>query len=71
MASEAGMLKVLERAEYEALRKDAERYRWLRMAGAWESEIGMNILSEEPSKFDAAVDETMREHHLPQSREGS
>lgn len=42
-----------------ALRKDAERYRWLRTAGAWESEVGMGILSEEPEKFDAAVDAAM------------
>ena len=35
---------------------DAERYRWLRTAGAWESEIGLEILSKEPYKFDAAVD---------------
>jgi hypothetical protein len=35
---------------------DAERYRWLRTAGAWESEIGLEILSKEPDKFDAAVD---------------
>jgi len=44
------------RAENEALRKDAERYRWLRTAGAWESEIGMDELSEDPAKFDAAID---------------
>ena len=41
--------------------KDAERYRWLRTAGAWESEIGMNALSEEPAKFDAGVDAAMQE----------
>lgn len=45
----------LERENAE-LRKDAERYRWIRTAGAWESEIGMQILSESPEKFDAAVD---------------
>jgi hypothetical protein len=41
------------------LRKDADRYRWIRTAGAWESEIGMDILSENPSLFDAAVDAAM------------
>ena len=40
-------------------RKDAERYRWLRTAGAWESEIGMDLLSEDPLKFDAEVDANM------------
>ena len=39
--------------------KDAERYRWLRTAGAWESEIGMDELSKTPEKFDAAVDKAM------------
>jgi len=43
--------------ENEELRKDAERYRWIRTAGAWESEIGMDILSEDPIKFDRAVDD--------------
>ena len=43
--------------ENEGLRKDAERYRWIRTAGAWESEIGMDILSEDPIKFDRAVDD--------------
>lgn len=41
-------------------RKEIARYRWLRKAGAWESEIGMGVLSEDPEKFDAAVDEAMR-----------
>jgi hypothetical protein len=43
------------------LRKDAERYRWIRTAGAWESEIGMEGLSENPSLFDAAVDAALGE----------
>ena len=45
------LLSRLEEAE-----KDAERYRWLRTAGAWESEVAMDILSNAPEKFDAAVD---------------
>ena len=36
--------------------KYAKRYAFLRQAGAWESEIGLNILSEKPAKFDEAVD---------------
>ena len=43
-------------AERDALRVDAERYRWLRAAGAWESEVCLTILSEDPAEFDAAVD---------------
>lgn len=43
----------------EAALRDAERYRWLRTAGAWDSEIGLNILSERPDDFDAAVDAAM------------
>jgi hypothetical protein len=42
-------------------RRDATRYRWLRTAGAWESECGMDELSEQPEKFDAAVDARMAE----------
>ena len=41
------------RAENEALRKDAERYRWLRTAD------GVPITNEEardPEKYDAAID---------------
>jgi hypothetical protein len=45
--------------EIELLQADALRYRWLRTAGAWESEIGMDILSEDPAKFDAAIDAAM------------
>jgi hypothetical protein len=48
-------------AECAELRKDATRYRWIRAAGAWESEIGMDGLSENPSLFDAAVDAAMGE----------
>lgn len=47
------------REELEAIARDAARYRWLRRAGAWESEIGMDLLSEDPAKFDAAVDAAM------------
>lgn len=43
-------------AECEALRIDAERYRWVRKAGAFDSEIGLGILSEKPEKYDAMVD---------------
>jgi len=43
-------------AERDALSVDAERYRWLRTAGAWESEVCLTILSEDPAEFDAAVD---------------
>lgn len=46
-------------AEIDRLRKDAERYRWLRTAGAWESEIGMEELCQHPERFDAAVDAAM------------
>ena len=42
--------------QLDALRKDAARYRWIRTAGAWESECGMEVLSESPDKFDAAID---------------
>lgn len=38
---------------------DAFRYRWLRKAGAWESEIGMDELSKDPKAFDAAVDKAI------------
>ena len=46
-------------AERDALSVDAERYRWLRTAGAWESEVCLTILSEDPAEFDAAVDRRM------------
>ena len=50
-----------QRSAY-ANRRDAERYRWIRTAGAWESEMGMMSLSEDPAaRFDAAVDERMAE----------
>ena len=49
------------REEVESIRKDAERYRWLRTAGAWESEIGMDVLSQSPDLFDAAVDAAMED----------
>ena len=45
--------------EIASLRKDAKRYRWIRAAGAWESEVGMTILSEKPEEFDAEVDARM------------
>lgn len=44
--------------------RDAERYRWLRTAGAWDSEVGLTILSENPKEFDAAVDERMARETL-------
>jgi hypothetical protein len=43
-------------AERDALQTDAERYRWIRTAGAWESELTLDALSDDPEKFDAAVD---------------
>lgn len=54
----ADFCRQLER-ELAATQKDAARYRWLRGAGAWESEIGMDVLSENPEAFDAAVDARM------------
>lgn len=54
----ADFCRQLER-ELAAAQKDAARYRWLRGAGAWESEIGMDVLSENPEAFDAAVDARM------------
>ena len=42
------------------LQKDVKRYRWLRKAGAWESEIGMDCLSAKPEEFDKAVDAAIR-----------
>ena len=36
---------------------DARRYRWLRTAGAWESELGMDSMT--PEQFDARVDAEM------------
>ena len=53
--TKSAFTRQLER-ELAAEKADAERYRWLRTAGAWESEIGMDALSENPDKFDAAVD---------------
>jgi hypothetical protein len=47
-----------------ALEKDALRYRWIRCAGAWESEIGLDFLSEDPTRFDAAVDGCMRHQKI-------
>jgi hypothetical protein len=48
------------RVRLDAVLRDAERYRWLRSAGAWESEVGLVILSERPNDFDAAVDAAMK-----------
>ena len=42
-----------------ALIVDADRYRWLRKAGAWESERAISDMT--PQEFDAAVDKAMRE----------
>lgn len=44
------------RRENAELRKDAERYQWVRKAGAFDSQIGLDLLSENPEKYDAAVD---------------
>lgn len=47
-----------ERAELEALRKDAERYRWLRAQGGWpESEAAM--MGAKPEDFDSMIDDQM------------
>jgi hypothetical protein len=43
-------------ARIKELEPDAARYRWIRTAGAWESELGLDDLSQNPSEFDAAVD---------------
>jgi hypothetical protein len=53
-------------AENDALRADAERYRWLRTAGAWESEIGLDALSKSPEKFDAAIDAVIEAYQRKQ-----
>lgn len=45
------MVKV---GDLNAVWADARRYRWLRTAGAWESEIGMDSMT--PEQFDARVD---------------
>lgn len=50
------ILSLLE--ENEALAKDAARYRWVRTAGAWDSEIGLN--SKTPEQYDAEVDAAMQ-----------
>ena len=42
------------------LHLDASRYRWVRTAGAWDSEIGMSILSENPEDYDRQVDINMK-----------
>ena len=39
-----------------AAMRDAARYRWVRTRGAWDSEIALGILSEDPAKYDAAID---------------
>lgn len=46
--------------EFVAYKRDAERYRWVRTAGAFESESGLDVLSENPEKYDAAVDENIK-----------
>lgn len=43
--------------EIAALRADAERYRWIRQRGAWETEAFLNGLS--PEQYDAAIDAAM------------
>ena len=37
-------------------KKDQARYQWIRQAGAWESEVGLDLLSGRPELFDEAVD---------------
>lgn len=47
-------------AECEALRADAERYRWLRDESDWEiSEAGASMQDWEPDEMDAAIDAAM------------
>lgn len=41
--------------------RDALRYRWCRLNGAWESEIRMDELAENPENYDARVDELMKQ----------
>jgi hypothetical protein len=47
------------REHLERARVNERRYLWLRTAGAWESEIGMDELSKHPEKFDAAIDQAL------------
>ena len=47
------------RAALESYKKDAERYRWVRTAGAFNSEIGLDMLSEKPELYDAEVDSSI------------
>lgn len=54
ICSEAADALEAQAREIEGLRLKAERYDWLREAGAWESEIGMDSLT--PEEFDARVD---------------
>ena len=49
------------RAKVAELERDAARYRWVRTHGAWESETGLDILSENPEDYEAAVDLWMRD----------
>lgn len=53
----------------EELERDAARYRWLRTAGAWESEIGMDLLSINPCAFDDAIDAEMLANPIKSSGE--
>jgi len=41
--------------------RDALRYRWCRVNGAWESEDRMEGLSKNPEDYDARVDELMKQ----------
>jgi len=46
------------KTELETLRKDAERYRWLRAQGGWpESEAAM--MGAKPEDFDSMIDDQM------------
>lgn len=57
------MLNDVPAEELRLIYTDAMRYRWLRTAGAWESEIRQNELSEDPMDFDLAVDIQMESRH--------
>ena len=51
-----GEAKIVHNSHLTELSKDAARYRCLRSAGAWQSELRMDELSKDPDKFDAEVD---------------
>lgn len=68
----------IERAE--KAEQDARRYRWLRTAGAWESEsqldmlcflVGNDGLTENPETFDEAIDAAMNFRRREQRNDAS